>query len=136
MNYPSLTNSSALPLCARGRASGKGASKFAQNGGGPCFFPGDQGIAEQRGVSSRLSPPPNFARKLETFSGWLHRCGATEGQTLPSRGGALNVQFPLGMNPGMPVLTTGLSLTRVVIPLVISSMASSGRAETAKFSWM
>jgi len=28
----------------------------------------------------------------------------------------LDVHHPLGMNPGMPVLTTGLSLTRVVIP--------------------
>ena len=28
----------------------------------------------------------------------------------------LNVHLPLGMNPGMPVSTTELSLTRVLIP--------------------
>ena len=28
----------------------------------------------------------------------------------------VNIHFSLGMNPGMPVLTTVLSLTRVLIP--------------------
>jgi len=38
-------------------------------------------------------------------------------------------QLALGMNPGMPVSTTGLSLTRVLIPSLISLIASSGRVE-------
>ena len=42
--------------------------------------------------------------------------------------------FPLGMNPGTPVSTTGLSLIRNLIPSFISRMASSGRVETSKFS--
>ena len=41
----------------------------------------------------------------------------------------VDAQLALGMNPGMPVSTTGLSLTRVVIPSLISLIASSGRAE-------
>jgi len=43
---------------------------------------------------------------------------------------------PLGMNPGTPVLTTALNLTRDLIPLLISSTASSGMAEMSKFSRM
>jgi uncharacterized repeat protein (TIGR03803 family) len=49
---------------------------------------------------------------------------------------SLNAHLPLGMNPGMPVFTTGLSLTRMVIPLAISSMASLGRVEISKFCSM
>jgi hypothetical protein len=41
----------------------------------------------------------------------------------------LDVHLLLGMNPGMPVSTTGLSLTRVLIPSLISLIASSGRVE-------
>jgi hypothetical protein len=41
----------------------------------------------------------------------------------------LDVQLFLGMNPGTPVSTTGLSLIRVLIPSLISLMASSGRVE-------
>ena len=44
--------------------------------------------------------------------------------------------FPLGMNPGTPVSTTALNLTRDLIPSLISRIASSGRVETSKFSWM
>ena len=42
---------------------------------------------------------------------------------------SLDVQLFLGMNPGTPVSTTGLSLIRVLIPSLISLMASSGRVE-------
>lgn len=49
---------------------------------------------------------------------------------------ARTLHFSLGMNPGMPVLTTVFSLIRVLIPLVIPSTASSGRAEISKFSPM
>ena len=38
------------------------------------------------------------------------------------------------MNPGTPVSTTALNLTRDLIPSLISRMASSGRVETSKFS--
>jgi hypothetical protein len=38
------------------------------------------------------------------------------------------------MNPGTPVSTTVLNLTRDLIPSLISRMASSGRVETSKFS--
>ena len=38
------------------------------------------------------------------------------------------------MNPGTPVSTTALNLTRDVIPSLISRMASSGMVETSKFS--
>ncbi len=48
----------------------------------------------------------------------------------------LDVHLLLGMNPGMPVSTTGLSLTRILIPSLISLMASSGRVEISKFSLM
>ena len=41
---------------------------------------------------------------------------------------------PLGMNPGTPVSTTALNLTRNLTPSLISCTASSGRAETSKFS--
>ena len=40
------------------------------------------------------------------------------------------------MKPGTPVFTTALNRMREVMPSVISRMASSGRAETWKFSWM
>ena len=40
--------------------------------------------------------------------------------------------FPLGMNPGTPVSTTALNLTRNLIPSLISRTASSGRVETSK----
>ena len=40
------------------------------------------------------------------------------------------------MNPGTPVSTTALNLTRDLIPSVISRTASSGMAETSKFSLM
>ena len=40
------------------------------------------------------------------------------------------------MNPGTPVSTTALNLIRVLIPSLISRMASSGRVETSKFSLM
>jgi len=40
------------------------------------------------------------------------------------------------MNPGMPVCVTALNLTRDLIPSLISRTASSGMAETSKFSWM
>jgi len=42
--------------------------------------------------------------------------------------------FPRGMNPGTPVSTTALNRMRDVIPSLISRTASSGRADTAKFS--
>ncbi len=42
--------------------------------------------------------------------------------------------FRLGMNPGTPVSTTALNLTRDLIPSLISRMASSGNVETSKFS--
>jgi len=48
----------------------------------------------------------------------------------------LHGQLALGMNPGMPVFTTGLSLTRVLIPSLICLIASSGRVEISKFSSM
>ena len=38
------------------------------------------------------------------------------------------------MNPGTPVSTTALNLTRDLIPSLISRMASSGMVETSKFS--
>ena len=38
------------------------------------------------------------------------------------------------MNPGTPVSTTVLNLTRAVMPSLISRTASSGRVETSKFS--
>ena len=38
------------------------------------------------------------------------------------------------MNPGTPVSTTELNLTRNLIPSLISRTASSGRVETPKFS--
>ena len=38
------------------------------------------------------------------------------------------------MNPGMPVSTTVLNLTLDLIRSLISRMASSGRADTSKFS--
>jgi hypothetical protein len=38
------------------------------------------------------------------------------------------------MNPGTPVSTTVLNLTRDLIPSLISRMASSGMVETSKFS--
>jgi hypothetical protein len=44
--------------------------------------------------------------------------------------------FSLGMNPGTPVDTTALNLIRALIPSEISRTASSGMAETSKFSWM
>jgi hypothetical protein len=44
--------------------------------------------------------------------------------------------FALGMNPGTPVFTTALNLTRDLIPSLISRTASSGMAETSKFSRM
>src|SRR5689334_4503581 len=40
----------------------------------------------------------------------------------------------LGMNPGTPLSTTALNLTRNLIPSLISRMALSGRVETSKFS--
>ncbi len=42
--------------------------------------------------------------------------------------------LPLGMNPGTPVSTTALNLTRDLIPSLISRMGFSGRVETSKFS--
>src|ERR1700748_1333249 len=47
-----------------------------------------------------------------------------------------HVHLPLGINPGTPVSTTALNLCRVLIPSLISFMASSGSAEISKFSWM
>ena len=44
--------------------------------------------------------------------------------------------LPLGMNPGTPVSTTALNLTCNLIPSEISWTASSGMAETSKFSLM
>ena len=41
-----------------------------------------------------------------------------------------------GMNPGTPVCTTVLNLTFVVMFSRISRMASSGRVERSKLSWM
>jgi len=38
------------------------------------------------------------------------------------------------MNPGTPVSTTALSLTRSLIPSLISRMAFSGSVATSKFS--
>src|SRR5579864_4540158 len=42
--------------------------------------------------------------------------------------------FPLGINPGTPVSTTALNLTRDLIPSLISCTAPSGRVEISKFS--
>src|SRR6267378_8336388 len=47
-----------------------------------------------------------------------------------------NVHFPLGINPGTPVSTTALNLCRVLIPSLISFIASSGSVEILKFSLM
>src|ERR1700757_4683816 len=47
-----------------------------------------------------------------------------------------HVQLALGINPGTPVSTTALNLCRVLIPSVISFMASSGSVEISKFSLM
>src|SRR5580704_3768567 len=44
------------------------------------------------------------------------------------------VHFSLGINPGTPVSTTALNLCRVLIPSLISFMASSGSVEISKFS--
>src|SRR5580765_5235827 len=61
---------------------------------------------------------------------------AHAGATLGMFIAALSHHLPLGMNPGMPVSTTLLNLTRDLIPSVISRTASSGMAETSKFSLM
>src|SRR5215831_926727 len=45
-----------------------------------------------------------------------------------------HVHLPLGINPGTPVSTTGLILCRVLIPSLISFIASSGSVEILKFS--
>lgn len=45
-------------------------------------------------------------------------------------------QLARGIKPGTPVPTTALNRTLVVMPFRISRMASSGRVETSKFSWM
>src|SRR5580704_3548703 len=61
-------------------------------------------------------------------------------ETVPQRGKSplewlpSQPPFPLGMNPGTPVSTTALNLTRNLIPSLISRTASSGRVETSKFS--
>ena len=47
-----------------------------------------------------------------------------------------SVRRALGINPGTPVSTTELNLTFVVMRSRISRMASSGRAEISKFSWI
>jgi hypothetical protein len=47
-----------------------------------------------------------------------------------------HVHLPFGINPGTPVSTTELNLCRVLIPLLISFIVSSGRVEISKFSWM
>src|SRR4029077_10475726 len=47
-----------------------------------------------------------------------------------------HVQLPLGINPGTPVSTTALNLCRVLIPSLISFIASSGSMEMSKFSLM
>src|SRR5579862_6374332 len=52
------------------------------------------------------------------------------------RGKRAQPPFPLGMNPGTPVSTTGLNLTCNLIPSLISRTASSGRVEISKFSWI
>ncbi len=41
-----------------------------------------------------------------------------------------------GMNPGTPVLTTWLKRTLFVTPSRSSCMASSGKVEISKFSWI
>src|SRR5271157_1261591 len=47
-----------------------------------------------------------------------------------------SVQLARGIKPGTPVLTTVLNRTLVVMPSRISRMASSGRVEISKFSWI
>jgi hypothetical protein len=47
-----------------------------------------------------------------------------------------NVHLSLGINPGTPVATTALNLCRVLIPSLISFIASSGSVEILKFSLM
>src|SRR6202795_2394897 len=49
---------------------------------------------------------------------------------------SFHVYFPLGINPGTPVSTTALNLCRVLIPSLISFIASSGSLEISKFSLM
>jgi len=46
----------------------------------------------------------------------------------------IQAYFLFGINPGIPVSVTGLYLYCVLIPSRISFIASSGRAETSKFS--
>ena len=46
------------------------------------------------------------------------------------------VHLARGMNPGTPVCTTPLNLTFVVMCSRISRMASSGKIERSKLSWM
>src|SRR4029077_2464669 len=46
------------------------------------------------------------------------------------------VHRSLGINPGTPVSTTTLNRILVATPSRISCMASSGRVEISKFSWM
>src|ERR1700741_499137 len=48
----------------------------------------------------------------------------------------VHIYFPLGINPGTPVSTTALNLCRVLIPSLISFIASSGSLEISKFSLM
>ncbi len=44
------------------------------------------------------------------------------------------IHLPPGIKPGTPVSTTGLNRYCVLIPSLISCIASSGRAEISKFS--
>ena len=47
-----------------------------------------------------------------------------------------HVHLPLGMTPATSVSTTALNLCRVLIPLLISFIGSSGSVEALKFSLM
>ena len=63
-------------------------------------------------------------------------CRARFWSSNPRRCSPRSVQWARGMKPGTPVSTTGLRRTFVVMPWRISRMASSGRLEMSKFSWI
>ena len=80
-------------------------------------------INPSSGPEDEALPPSSFDSTLDS--------GHTEPAVFPIFS---QPPFALGMNPGTPVSTTALNLTRDLIPSLISRMASSGRVETSKFS--
>lgn len=65
-----------------------------------------------------------IVRRQELGLGGLPRGGQNWIHKSALRGQPFQAFFSRGMNPGMPVSTTALNLTRVVIPSLISRMAS------------